>query len=137
MRKLGLDLGTKSLGVALSDEMSIIATAKENFRFELNDWESALNKIGEYLNNYKIDLIVLGYPLRMTGTKSERTFMVEDFKKMIEDRFDIKTVFEDERLTSKKANLIMRESNLGIKRRKEKKDMVSAVIILQSYLERL
>lgn len=135
MRKLGLDLGTKSLGIAITDELAIIPIAKENFRFEENDFETALKKINWYLNEYQIDTIVLGYPLRMTGTKSERTYMVEDFKKTLEQRFKIKVVLEDERLTSKKANALMRDS-LGPKRRKERKDMVAAVLILQSYLER-
>lgn len=134
MRKLGLDLGTKSLGFAITDELSIIATGLENFKFSENDFDAAIERIDFYLNKYDIDSIILGYPLRMTGTKSERTLMVEDFKIKLERKFNVKIILQDERLTTKKANEILKMGNLGIKRRKEKKDMMSAILILQSYL---
>lgn len=134
-RVIALDLGTKSCGFAITDPMQIIAQPLENFRFELNNFAAVITKLQEYQQEYVISTIVLGYPKRMTGTKSERTLMVEKFKKILELNFALPVILVDERLTTKKANEIMRSAGLSIQKRKAKKDKMAAQLILQSYLD--
>ncbi|WP_416755341.1 Holliday junction resolvase RuvX [Mycoplasma sp. VS42A] len=137
MRKLGLDLGTKSCGFAITDENEIIASGLENFMFAENDFEAALNRVEFYLNQYKnkIDGIVLGYPLKISGDKSERTYMVEDFKQKLIVRFNLPVLFVNEQYSTKRANEAMMAAGLTQQKRKAKKDQLAALIILQDYLD--
>ncbi|MFV8401144.1 Holliday junction resolvase RuvX [Mycoplasma sp. 005V] len=137
MRKLGLDLGTKSCGFAITDESEIIASGLENFMFAENDFEAALNRVEFYLNQYKnkIDGIVLGYPLKISGDKSERTYMVEEFKEKLIQRFKLPVLFVNEQYSTKRANEAMMAAGLTQQKRKAKKDQLAALIILQDYLD--
>ncbi|QGZ97772.1 Holliday junction resolvase RuvX [Mycoplasma sp. NEAQ87857] len=137
MRKLGLDLGTKTCGFAITDESEIIASALENYRIEENDFDAVIKRVKFYLDQYpnKIDGIVLGHPVRVNGTKSERTVMVEDFKLMLEANFNLPVLLVNEQFTSKKAHQVMIDAGLTRKKRKQHKDKLAALIILQEYLE--
>ena len=128
MRYLGLDLGTKTLGVSLSDRLGLIASTYKTIRFNENDYESALKELEE---------IVLGLPKNMNnslGFASERSM---NFKKMIEEKYNIEVILQDERLSSVEANNIMIKNDTSRKKRKKSVDSLAANIILQSYLDKI
>ncbi len=135
MRILGLDLGTKSLGIALSDSGQIIAGGKENFLFAENDFPLAIKKVVEYCANYEIAKIILGHPIRMNGTKSERTLMAEDFQVQLQKAVAVEVILFDERLSTRIARQVLISANVSRKKRKLQKDKMAAQIILQNYLD--
>lgn len=137
MKKLGLDLGNKTLGIAISDELNFLARGLETFRFEDRDFKSALDYTLKLILQYNIDGIVLGYPKNMDGSVGEQAQICETFKKDIEANSDVKVILWDERLTSKMANNMMISQNLKSKKRKKDIDKMAATIILQGYLDRL
>ncbi|RMA79079.1 putative Holliday junction resolvase [Metamycoplasma subdolum] len=141
MRILCLDLGTKTCGFAISDPFGIIATGIENYHIAEKDWNAVINKVKFFIfeSEYKneIDLIVLGYPIRMDLSKSERTLMVEEFKILLEKEIKIPVVFQDERQTTSQAEDILIQAGFTRKKRKTKKDSLAAQIILENYLERV
>jgi putative Holliday junction resolvase len=140
-RIIGLDLGSKTLGICISDPLKITTNPFENFVFEENNYDSPINKLKEVVNViYKdqIETIVLGYPLRMTGTKSEFTLVVERFyERLLKEFPTIKISLEDERLTTKQSMEIMKLQNIKSKNKKANKDVISACIILKNRLDRL
>ena len=137
MRYLGLDLGTKTLGVSLSDRLGLIASAYKTIRFNENDYESALKELKEIISEFKVEKIVLGLPKNMNnslGFASERSM---NFKKMIEEKYNIEVILQDERLSSVEANNIMIKNDTSRKKRKKSVDSLAANIILQSYLDKI
>ncbi|WP_373437825.1 Holliday junction resolvase RuvX [Metamycoplasma equirhinis] len=140
MRKLALDLGTKTCGFAISDINCIISSGLENFSFEENHFVEVLKRIDWYLyqSEYKneIDAIVIGYPLRMDLSKSKRTYMVERFAKRIEEAFAISVIFQDERQSTINAEEILLGAGYNSKKRKTKKDLLAAQLILEDFLNK-
>lgn len=137
MRYLGLDLGTKTLGVSLSDRLELIASTYKTIRFNENDYESALHQLEEIISEFKVEKIVLGLPKNMNnslGFASERSM---NFKKMIEEKYKIEVILQDERLSSVEANNIMIKNDTSRKKRKKSVDSLAANIILQSYLDKI
>ena len=137
MRYLGLDLGTKTLGVSLIDRLGLIASTYKTIRFNENDYESALNQLEEIISEFKIEKIVLGLPKNMNnslGFASERSM---NFKKMIEEKYNLEVILQDERLSSVEANNIMIKNDTSRKKRKKSVDSLAANIILQSYLDKI
>ena len=138
MRKLCLDLGTKTCGFAISDNLNIIATGLENYFFQEKKFSEVIKKVKWYLNEseYKneIDTIVLGYPLRMDLSKSERTLMVENFKLMLAKEINLPIIFQDERQTTINAEKILQSAGYSKTKRKTKKDSLAAQLILEDYL---
>lgn len=138
MRKLCLDLGTKTCGFAISDNLNIIATGLENYFFQEKKFSEVIKKVKWYLNEseYKneIDTIVLGYPLRMDLSKSERTLMVENFKLMLAKEINLPIIFQDERQTTINAENILQSAGYSKIKRKTKKDSLAAQLILEDYL---
>lgn len=140
MRKLALDLGTRTCGFAISDELAIIASPLENFRFDEKDFDSVISKTINYLESYKnVDEIILGLPLRSNGSKSERTIMVENFKNKLESKLikinkKLPIKFINEYGSTKDAENIMIQAGLSRQKRKKHKDKLAAVIILERYL---
>lgn len=137
MRYLGLDLGTKTLGASLSDRLGLIASTYKTIRFNENDYESALNQLEEIISEFKVEKIVLGLPKNMNnslGFASERSM---NFKKMIEEKYNIEVILQDERLSSVEANNIMIKNDTSRKKRKKSVDSLAANIILQSYLDKI
>lgn len=138
MRKLALDLGIKTCGFAISDSNCIIAKGLENYYFTTKKFSEVINRIKWYLYNseYKneIDEIILGYPLRMDLSKSERTLMVEYFQEMLAKEIDIKITFQDERQSTINAEEILKLANYSKTKRKTKKDSLAAQLILEDYL---
>lgn len=137
MRYLGLDLGTKTLGVSLSDRLGLISSTYKTIRFNENDYESALNQLEEIISEFKVEKIVLGLPKNMNnslGFASERSM---NFKKMIEEKYNLEVILQDERLSSVEANNIMIKNDTSRKKRKKSVDSLAANIILQSYLDKI
>ncbi len=136
MRIMGLDYGSKTVGVAISDELMLTSQGKEIIRRkEENKLRRTLARIEELIQEYGVEKIVLGLPLNMDGSVSERSELCLEFKDKIERRTGIPVIMQDERLTTVEADEIMDE--VGIRDRKERKgyvDMIAAQIILQDYL---
>lgn len=136
MRIIGLDLGTKTLGVAVSDKLGFIASFYKTIFFENEDYESLIPIVKDLLDEFQTKVVVLGLPKNMDnslGFASERSI---NFKKLLEDNLDIEVILEDERLSSVEANNVLIKGDVSRKKRKGKVDSVAASIILQRYLDR-
>ena len=132
-RILGLDIGSKRIGVAVSDLMGITATPLE---FILND-EKVFEKIKELVKNYKVSKIVVGLPLTLKGEEGQQAKYTREFVDNLKNHIpeDIEIIFMDERFTSSLAEKTLNQAKK--KNKKEKIDSLSAVFILQSYLDRI
>lgn len=135
MRYLGLDLGTKTLGVAVSDLTNTIATSLEVIRFPSNDYDNTYKPLRNLIDEYKITTIVLGLPKNMNNTIGFRGEATLEYKEKLENWFSLDVVMQDERLTTVEATNYMLEANLSRKKRKTKIDALAANIILQTYLD--
>jgi putative Holliday junction resolvase len=135
MRILGLDLGTVTLGMAISDYMEIMALPVGTIRFAERDLETALAETARVVKEKEAKKIVLGLPRHMSGDVGTLGDYVYEFKKMIEDRLALEVILIDERLTSRMANNMMLSADLSRQKRKEKVDKLAATIILQTYLD--
>lgn len=136
MRILGLDYGSKTVGVAVSDELLLTAQGVEIIRRERPDkLRRTLARIAELAENYGADRIVLGYPKNMDDTEGERCERTKEFAAMLERRTGLSVIFWDERLTTVEANAAMIE--MGIRREDRGKyvDEIAAMLILQGYLD--
>jgi len=136
MRALGLDLGSKTLGMAISDYLGIIANPLGTYRFADGDLEAALVEVGRVVKEYAVDEIVLGLPRHMNGDIGIQGNYCLDFKKMIEDKLALKVTMIDERLTSVMAKRVMIEADISRRKQKKNVDKLAATIILQSYLDK-
>ncbi len=137
MRKIGLDIGSKSCGIAISDPLNITAQGKENLKFEIHDWKILLNRLDFYFNEYHIDTIVIGYPTYPSGDKSETTYMVEEVEKLLLSRYSLPIIRINESMTTKRAHETLISSGMSRKKRKQFKDQLAAQFILTDYLSRL
>ena len=135
MRYLGLDLGTTSLGVAISDKTNTLVSPLTLIKFKSEDYEDALKKLMDIINEKNITTVVLGLPKNMDNTMGFAAKRSLNFKDML-GKEGIKVILEDERLTTKIAENMLIDFDLSRKKRKKVIDGVSAVIILQSYLDR-
>ncbi|MBQ1512382.1 MAG: Holliday junction resolvase RuvX [Erysipelotrichaceae bacterium] len=136
MRILGLDLGSRTLGIALSSADEKMALMKETFRFAEGDYDAAFEKTLEYIDKYDIKTVVLGYPKHMNGSVGEKAQLSEDFKAALEEERNVEVVLEDERLTTVMALKTMAGLNTDRKKRKANVDQMAASTILQTYLDR-
>lgn len=135
MRYLGLDLGTRTLGVAITDNAHIIASPLKVIRFKEGEYEVALKELSEILRNYNISKIALGLPKNMNGSMGYASTRSLNFKKMLEGITDIPIVLIDERLSTVEAENILLEGDLKRKRRKSIIDGVAAVLILETFIK--
>ena len=133
MRYIGLDLGTKTLGISLSN--GVIASNYKTLRHN-EDYDYLANEVLKIVNEEHIDQIVLGFPKNMNNTIGERANITLSFKKKLENLTHLEVIMEDERLTSCVANRVLIDADTSRKKRKERVDGVASVIILQSYLDR-
>ena len=136
MRYLGLDLGTKTLGLSISDKTGLIASAYKTLRFEESDYDSVLPELKNIVETEQIEKIVLGLPRHMNYDFGEKAQIATDFGNKISDYLGIEVIMQDERRTTIQATNYMLEANVSRKKRKEKIDSLAANIILQSYLDR-
>ncbi len=135
MRILGLDLGTKTLGVSISDNLGIIASKYKTIEFASEDYIDALYKLKSIVDEFNIKTVVLGLPKNMNNTLGFAAKRSLDFKELLEEKLRLNVIMQDERLSSKEANDIMIKNNTSRQKRKKTVDSLAAVIILQSYLD--
>lgn len=135
MRYMGLDLGNRTVGVAFSDPLGIVATGYETYRFNEKDLQKVLEYVKMLVVERKVDKIVLGLPKNMDGTLGFQSEYVINFKKMLEDELSIEVILVDERLTTTQVTRVMIDADLSRKKRKAQVDKLAAVVILQSYLD--
>lgn len=135
MRYLGLDLGTKTLGVAVSDETGLIASTYKTIFYQ-SDEKLLFNELKQIIKELNIKKIILGFPKNMNNSVGERGQRALEFKEKLQNKLNIEVVMLDERLTTKEATNYMLEANVSRKKRKQKIDSLAANIILQTYLDR-
>lgn len=131
---LGLDLGSKTVGISMS-ESGIIAYALTTLRFTENDYAEAADQVAKLIALHKIETVVLGYPKHMNNDIGIRGKISEDFKILIEQRCTVEVVLWDERLSTQTALRAMIKGSERRKSQKQKKDELAAVVILQNYLD--
>lgn len=133
---MGLDFGSRTVGVAVSDPLHITAQGLEIIRREQeNKLRRTLARIEELVREYEIEEIVLGYPKNMNNTVGERGEKTEEFKQMVERRTGLPVVLWDERLTTVAADRAMMEAGIRRENRKKYVDQIAASFILQGYLD--
>ena len=136
MRIIGLDFGTKTVGVAISDPLMLTAQGVEIIRRkEENKLRKTLARIEELIEEYSVEEIVLGYPKNMNDTIGDRAVQTEEFAEKLERRTGLPVVLWDERLSTVAADKAMIEAGIRREGRKEQIDKVAAVWILQGYLD--
>lgn len=135
MRYLGLDLGSRTLGVAVSDKTGMIANNVRIIRHD-EDYDKLVGDVSDLVREYEVDAIVLGFPKNMNGSIGPKGELSIDFKQKLESVLSIPIILQDERLSTKSATNMLIEGNVSRKKRKEVIDSVAATIILQSYLDR-
>ena len=136
MRILGLDYGSKTVGVAVSDPLGITAQGVSTiWRKQENKLCQTLAQIEKLVEDYQVERIVLGYPKNMNNTVGERALKSLEFKEMLERRTGLPVVMWDERLTTVEANRTLMESGVRRENRKQYLDELAAIFILQSYLD--
>ena len=136
MRAIGLDFGSKTVGVAISDPLGVTAQGIEIIRrTSENKLRKTLARIEELIKEYGVDTIVLGFPKNMNNTLGDRAEKSLEFKGMLERRTGLPVVMWDERLTTVEANRTLIEGNIRRENRKQYVDQLAAVLILQGYLD--
>lgn len=136
MRIMGLDFGSRTTGVAVSDPLGMTAQGVETIvRKDENKLRQTCARIEELIKEYEIDEIVLGYPKNMNNTAGERAEKTEEFKAMLERRTGLPVILWDERLTTAAAERVLMESGVRRENRKAVVDKIAAVLILQGYLD--
>jgi putative Holliday junction resolvase len=136
MKVLGLDVGTKTIGVAASDAFGWTAQGIETIRRAENNEEKDFSRLDELIKEYEISTVVVGLPKNMNGTIGPSGEMCQLFAKKIEERTNIKTVLIDERLSTVAAERMLISADVSRKKRKKVIDKMAAVMILQGYLDR-
>ena len=135
MRYLGLDLGSRTLGIAISDVTGFIASSYKTIRHN-EEYDKLLDEIIRIVKEKEIDGIVLGFPKNMNNTIGPKGELSIEFKEKLENKLDIPIYLQDERLTTKSATDLLITGNVSRKDRKKVVDSVAATIILQSFLDK-
>lgn len=132
-RILGLDVGSKTIGIAISDPLGITAQGLETIRRQNKRLD--FEKLAQVIRQYEVAQIVVGYPLRMSGMEGVQAEKMQHFAEALRKKFGIPVHLWDERLSSAEANRVLRESEMSIKRRGETVDRLAAVLILQGWMD--
>jgi len=135
MKYIGLDLGTKTLGIALSDSTHFIATPYTILRFEEEDYNSTIKPLKEIIESNDVGKIILGLPKNMNNTIGNRAEETLKYKSLLEEEIKLPVIMQDERLSTVSAHSYMLEADMSRKKRKAKVDGLAASIILQTYLD--
>ena len=132
-RIMGLDVGSKTIGVAVSDPLGITAQGLDTIRRgnKRQDFEA----LAHLLRQYNVQAIVVGLPLRLSGAEGRQSEKIRQFADELRKRFQLEVYLWDERLTSSQANRILREAELSIRKRGEAVDRMAAILILQSWMD--
>ena len=136
MRYLGLDLGSKTLGISISDMTNTIASVYTTLRFSEGNNLDTLKDLKEIIKVNNITSLVLGLPKNMDNTLGSRALITLEYKEKLEQELGIEVILFDERLTSVISNNVLISADISRKKRKKKVDGMAAVIILQGYLDR-
>lgn len=137
MRIMGLDFGSKTVGVAVSDSLLITAQGLEIVpRKEENKLRRTLARIEELIEEYEVEEIVVGLPKNMNGTEGERVTLTKEFAEKLERRTGLSVILWDERLTTVAADKAMIEAGIRREKRRDYVDKIAAALILQGYLDR-
>lgn len=137
MRVMGLDYGSKTVGVALSDELLLTAQPYTTIvRKKPDKLRQTYAAIEDIIKEYNVELIVLGYPKNMNNTLGERVEATDAFKEALERRTALPVILMDERLTTVQADRVLSEQGIAAADRKEYIDKIAAAIILQTYLDK-
>ena len=138
MRIMGLDYGSKTVGVAVSDPLGITAQGVETiWRKSENKLRQTLARIEELIREYQVEKIVLGFPKNMNNTIGDRAAMSLEFQQTLKRRTGLDVVMWDERLTTVAAERVLMEGGVRREHRKERVDELAAVLIVQNYLDSL
>ena len=136
MRIMGLDYGTKTVGIAISDALGLTAHGIETIqRQEENKLRRTLARIEELVSEYEVEKIVLGFPKHMNNDIGERAEKSLEFRDMLARRTGLEVIMWDERLTTVEAERTLIESNVRRENRKKYIDKIAAIFILQGYLD--
>lgn len=134
MRKMSLDVGTRTIGIAVSDLMGMIASGVETIRRTNEERDYA--RIAELIKEHEVDTLVVGYPKNMNGTIGERAQACADMADKLRAMFPgVEVVLWDERLSTVAAEKVLVDADMRRKKRKKVIDMMAAVVILQNYLD--
>ncbi len=135
MRVLGLDVGTKTVGVAISDEMGWTAQGLETVRINEERGIFGFERIKELIDHYQVDTLVVGLPKNMNGTIGERGQACQQYAEQLKELFQIPVIMWDERLSTMAAEKLLISADVSRKKRKQVIDKMAAVVILQGYLD--
>lgn len=135
MRKMGLDVGTRTVGVAISDALGWTAQGIETIKIHEENEEFGMERLGELIREYTVTEVVIGYPKNMNNSIGPRAEASERFAQLVKDTFDIPVVLWDERLTTMAADRMLIDADVSRKKRKQVIDKMAAVMILQGYLD--
>ncbi|MGB7595304.1 MAG: Holliday junction resolvase RuvX [Erysipelotrichaceae bacterium] len=136
MRVMGLDLGTVTLGVAVSDLMGMLARPLVTLRFENEDYASAIRQILPIIKEQEVKTIILGFPKHMNNSIGISAVRSQEFKVLLEEAADVEVILVDERLSTVAAQRQLISADVSRKKRKQVIDQMAAVHILQGYLDR-
>lgn len=134
MTYLGLDLGSKTLGLSISDKTGLIASSLEVLRY--NEYSELLDKLDTIIKERKVHAIVIGNPLNLDGSISKRSEETFKFIDLLKERFSLEIFLQDERLSTVEAEKMLINNNTSRKNRKKIIDKIAATIILQTFLDR-
>jgi putative Holliday junction resolvase len=132
-RVLGLDVGSKTIGIAISDPLGITAQGLETIRRKNKRLD--FEQLAQLVREYEVSEIVVGYPLRLSGAEGIQSEKMQAFAEELRKKFGLPVHLWDERLTSSQANRVLREAELSIKKRGAAVDRMAAVLILQNWME--
>lgn len=132
-RILGLDVGSKTIGMAVSDPLGITAQGLPTLRRQNKRLD--FGQLASVIRDFQVSEIVVGYPLRLSGAEGIQSQKMQHFAEELRAKFGLPVHLWDERLTSSQANRILRDAELSIKKRGEAVDRMAAVLILQSWME--
>ena len=135
MRIMGLDVGTKTVGVAISDALGWTAQGIETVKIDEETGDYGIERIKELVKEYAVEEFVVGYPKNMNNTVGPRGEASENYKKLLEETFGKPVYLWDERLTTMAAERMLIEADVSRKKRKKVIDKMAAVMILQGYLD--
>ncbi|MFJ7950028.1 Holliday junction resolvase RuvX [Lysinibacillus sp. NPDC096418] len=135
MRIMGLDVGTKTVGVAISDALGWTAQGIETVKIDEANGEFGIERIAELVKEYAVTEFVVGFPKNMNNTVGPRGEASENYKKLLEETFSLPVKLWDERLTTMAAERMLIEADVSRKKRKQVIDKMAAVLILQGYLD--
>jgi putative Holliday junction resolvase len=130
-----LDVGSKTVGVAVSDELGWTAQGLKTLKINEEKNEFGFDEVGEIIKEYDVGLVVVGFPKNMNGTIGPRGQASQQYASEIENRFTLPTVLWDERLTTMAAERVLIEADVSRKKRKKVIDKMAAMMILQGYLD--